>query len=82
MIAFNLKECCIIYICLINCDDFNEYSFLAFQTIGKTRFGMHEISNEESSVLFRLRLPKKGDYNLIIYARHTGEQVGGIPNPL
>ncbi|VDL62111.1 unnamed protein product [Hymenolepis diminuta] len=41
----------------------------------KTRFGMHEITPEESCVVFRFRLPKKGDYNLIIYARHTGEQL-------
>ncbi|KAL5965842.1 Hillarin, partial [Taenia solium] len=41
----------------------------------KTRFGMHEIAPEESCVVFRFRLPKKGDYNLIIYARHSGEQL-------
>ncbi|EUB63786.1 Kyphoscoliosis peptidase [Echinococcus granulosus] len=41
----------------------------------KTRFGMHEIAPEESCVIFRFRLPKKGDYNLVIYARHSGEQL-------
>ncbi|KAL5111932.1 Hillarin [Taenia crassiceps] len=41
----------------------------------KTRFGMHEIVPEESCVVFRFRLPKKGDYNLVIYARHSGEQL-------
>nr|CDS33379.1 ubiquitin protein ligase BRE1 [Hymenolepis microstoma] len=41
----------------------------------KTRFGMHEITPEESCVVFRFRLPKKGDYNLVIYARHAGEQL-------
>ncbi|VDD74691.1 unnamed protein product [Mesocestoides corti] len=41
----------------------------------KTRFGMHEISPEESCVVFQFRLPKKGDYNLVIYARHSREQL-------
>ncbi|KAL7063433.1 hypothetical protein AAHC03_0384 [Spirometra sp. Aus1] len=41
----------------------------------QTRFGIHEVSPEEACVIFHFRLPKKGEYNLVIYTRHTGEQL-------
>lgn len=41
----------------------------------QTRFGIHEVSPEEACVIFHFRLPKKGEYNLVIYSRQTGEKV-------
>ncbi|THD24700.1 Ubiquitin protein ligase BRE1 [Fasciola hepatica] len=44
-----------------------------FDGVNLSRFGMHEISLNESLVIFSFRFPKCGAYKLTIYARKKGD---------